>query len=186
MLLYLYSIISGIVQAATEFLPVSSSGHLVVLHEILDFNIGDTLAFDVALHLGTALALIIFFRKEIFVYLKAIVTIFIPKQKVNQRDLKDVMLIIYASIPAMILGFIFSKFSIDSLRQVEVVVITLVVVALLFFAVERTAKQTRDYTGMGIGKALYIGCAQALALIPGVSRSGITIIAGMSLDLNRS
>ena len=137
MLLYLYSIISGIVQAATEFLPVSSSGHLVVLHEILDFHIGDTVAFDVALHLGTALALVIFFRKEIFVYLKAIITIFRPSQKVNQRDLKDIMLIIYGSIPAMILGFVFSKYSVSAFRQVEIVVIMLVAVALLFFAVEK-------------------------------------------------
>lgn len=186
MMLYLYSIIAGLIQAVTEFLPVSSSGHLIILHDFLDFHIGDTLAFDVALHLGTALALIIYFHKDIWKYILAVLEIFIPKRPVNQRDLKDVMLIIYASIPAVILGFLLDRFAPTMFRQTEVVVITLVVVAILFFVVEKTAKHTRDYTGMSIGKAIYIGCAQALALIPGVSRSGITIIAGMSTDLKRS
>ncbi|KKR07541.1 MAG: Undecaprenyl-diphosphatase [Parcubacteria group bacterium GW2011_GWC2_39_14] len=186
MLLYLYSIIAGLIQAITEFLPVSSSGHLIILHDILNFQVGNTLAFDVALHLGTALALIIYFRRDIWKYILAVIEIFIPKRPVNQRDLKDVMLIIYASIPAVILGFLLNKFAPTMFRQTEVVVVTLVVVALLFFIVEKTAKHTGDYTGMSIGKAFYIGCAQALALIPGVSRSGITIIAGMSADLKRS
>ncbi|KKQ79369.1 MAG: Undecaprenyl-diphosphatase [Parcubacteria group bacterium GW2011_GWC2_38_7] len=186
MLLYLYSIVAGLIQAVTEFLPVSSSGHLVILHDFVNFNIGNTLAFDVALHLGTALALIIFFRKDIWKYILAVLNVFIPKRQVNQRDLKDAMLIVYGSIPAVIFGFLLKKFAPTMFRQTEVVVITLVVVAILFFVVEKTAKHTRDYTGMSIGKALYIGCAQVLALIPGVSRSGITIIAGMSADLKRS
>jgi len=186
MMLYLYSLIAGLIQAVTEFLPVSSSGHLVILHDLLGFRIGDTLAFDVALHLGTALALIIYFRSEIAKYIKAVYEIFIPKQLVNQRDLKDIMLIIYGSIPAVVAGVLIDKFASTLFRQSEIVIISLVVVALLFFVVEKTAKHTRDYTGMSIGKALYIGCAQALALIPGVSRSGITIIAGMSADLKRS
>jgi len=186
MLLYLYSIIAGLIQSITEFLPVSSSGHLVILHDFLNFDMGNTLAFDVALHLGTALALIIYFRRTIKQYLLSLIYVFVPNKQANQRDLKDILLIIYGTIPAVILGFILDRFADEFFRKTEVVVVSLVVGALLFFIVEKTAKHTRDYTGMSMGKALYIGLAQALALIPGVSRSGITIIAGMSVDLKRS
>jgi undecaprenyl-diphosphatase len=186
MLLYLYSIVAGVLQGITEFLPVSSSGHLVILHDILNFNIGDSLAFDVSLHLGTALAVIIFFWSYIWKYIVAVVSVFIPKKKINQADLKDSLLIIYATIPAVIVGFLVDKFVKDFFRNTETVIITLVIGAILFFLVEKFAKHTRDFTGMNIGKAMFIGFAQALALIPGVSRSGITIIAGMSVDLKRS
>ena len=102
MLLYLYSIVAGVLQGITEFLPVSSSGHLVILHDILNFNIGDSLAFDVSLHLGTSLAVIIFFWSYIWKYIVAVSSVFIPKKKINQADLKDSLLIIYATIPAVI------------------------------------------------------------------------------------
>lgn len=185
MFLYLYSIIAGIIQAVTEFLPVSSSGHLVVLHDILRFDIGDSLAFDVALHLGTALAVILFFWSYIKNYLVAVLGAVTPGVKVNQSDLKDALLIIYATIPAVIIGYLMDRFVKDSFRSTEIVIVTLTLGAILFLFVERFAKHTRDFTGMNIGKAMYIGFAQAMALIPGVSRSGITIIAGMSVDLKR-
>ncbi|MBI5076815.1 undecaprenyl-diphosphatase UppP [Candidatus Falkowbacteria bacterium] len=185
-MLYFYSIIFGAIQGLTEFLPVSSSGHLVVLHDILKFQIIDSVAFDVSLHLGTLTALIFYFRVEILRYLAAIIETFIPKREVNQADRRDVLLLIYASIPAGIAGFIFDKFISTNARRVSVVIISLLVVAALFFVVEKFTKHARDFTGMNLGKALFIGFSQMLALIPGVSRSGITIIAGMSLKLKRA
>jgi undecaprenyl-diphosphatase len=185
-MLYLYSIIAGIIQGITEFLPISSSGHLVVLHNILQFSVGDSLAFDVALHLGTALAVIIYFWTYIKKYIIAVVSVFIPKQKYNKADLKDSLLIIYATIPAVIVGFLFDLYVKNLFRNIETVIVTLVIGAILFFLVEKLAKHYRDFTGMNIGKALFIGFAQAVALIPGVSRSGITIVAGMSMNLKRT
>jgi len=183
---YIYTLIFAVVQGITEFLPVSSSGHLVVLHNIVKMGTVDNLAFDVALHIGTLLALIIYFRIDLLRYVVAVLELFIPKRPINRADLADVMLLIYGSIPAAIIGFVFAGFIEERLRSAWVVVATLLVGAVLFFLVERFGKHEHDFTGLGIGKALYIGCAQALALIPGVSRSGITIVAGMSVKLKRT
>lgn len=183
---YINALILGIVQGITEFLPVSSSGHLVVLHDILKMGTVNNLAFDVALHIGTLLALIIYFRVDLLRYVVAVLELFIPKRPINRADLSDVLLLIYASIPAALAGFLFAGFIEERLRNAWVVVGTLLVGAVLFFLVERFGRHEHDFTGLGIGKALYIGCAQALALIPGVSRSGITIVAGMSVKLKRT
>jgi undecaprenyl-diphosphatase len=185
-MIFLYSIILGVVQGATEFLPISSSGHLVVLHDILKFQTTNSVAFDVSLHLGTLLALLVYFRVEILRYLAAIIETFIPGREVNKADRQDILLLIYASIPAAIAGFVFNEFIESNLRSPIIVAGALLIGAALFFVVERFSAQTRDFTGMSIGKALFIGFAQALALIPGVSRSGITIIAGMFAKLKRA
>ena len=184
-MLYLYSLIFGVVQGLTEFLPVSSSGHLVILHDMLKLNLISDLAFDVSLHLGTLLALIIYFRIEILRYIAAVVEIFIPKRAVNRADLSDIMLIIYASIPAAVVGVVFGEAIENFFRQSWIVAITLIAGSILMFLVEKYGQAIHDFTGMSILKALYIGTAQVLALIPGVSRSGITIVAGMSAKLKR-
>ena len=184
-MLYFYSLVYGIVQGLSEFLPVSSSGHLVLLHDILKIDIGDSLAFDVALHLGTLLALIIYFRIEILKYLAAVAEIFIPRRQVNRTDLNDVLLLIYASIPAAIAGLLFGEAIENYFRSALVVSITLILGALLFFVAEKYWRFDHVFSGLSIGKAFYIGFMQMLALIPGVSRSGITIVAGMSVKLKR-
>jgi undecaprenyl-diphosphatase len=184
MIHYFYSLILGVVQGITEFVPVSSSGHLVILHDLFN-SAKDSLTFDIALHLGSLLAVIIFFRVEILKYIVAVLEIFIPKRKVNKEDLADAMLLIYATIPAAIVGVFSDRIIETYLRNTYVVIVTLLFGAGLFFLVEKYAKHKLDFTGMGIGKALYIGFAQVLALIPGVSRSGITIVAGMSAKLKR-
>jgi len=183
---YIYTLIFAVVQGITEFLPVSSSGHLVVLHDIFQMGTVDNLAFDVALHVGTLLALIIYFRVDLLRYVVAVLELFIPKRPINRADLSDVLFLIYGSIPAALVGFIFAGFIEEKLRSAWVVVVTLFGGAILFFLVERFGKHEHDFTGLGLGRALYIGCAQALALIPGVSRSGITIVAGMSVKLKRT
>lgn len=184
-MLYLYSMILGLIQGITEFLPISSSGHLVVFHDILKFDFSDNLAFDVAIHWGTLLAVLIFFRREILRYLAAIIDIFIPGRKVNRVDLSEVLLIIYATIPAALIGFFFERTVEIYFRNTVTVIITLFIGAMLFFAAEKFFRPEREFSGMGIGRAIYIGLAQALALIPGLSRSGMTIVAGMSVKLKR-
>ncbi|HMB25854.1 MAG TPA: undecaprenyl-diphosphatase UppP [Patescibacteria group bacterium] len=185
-MIYIYSLIFGFIQGITEFVPISSSGHLVVLHDIWQLSMIDNLAFDVALHLGTALAVIIFFRIKLLRYIVVVLQVFLPKRTADKDDLKEALLLIYATIPAAIVGGIFSKHIESFFRNTWTVIITLSVGAVLFFWAERVSQKKKDFSQISIVQAVYIGIAQVLALIPGVSRSGITIIAGMSAKLKRA
>jgi undecaprenyl-diphosphatase len=184
-MLVTYSILLGIIQGLTEFLPVSSSGHLVLLHNILNFNFEQNLAFDTALHLGTALALIIFFWQDVKKYFVAFFRFIFQSKQAVRKETDFVFKLIVATIPAVVLGLLFESIIDDILRHVGIVIAMLIVVAVLFFIVEKYSKSRKEMTDLTFGKAFLIGCAQALALIPGVSRSGITISAGMIGNLTR-
>jgi len=177
------SALFGLVQGLTEFLPVSSSGHLLLLHNIIKLDV-NALSFDASLHLGTLVALFIFFYKDIY---QLIIAFFrsIAKRKTETGFERLAWYIIVGSIPAGILGFAFEKDIETILRNPWIVVTTLVVGALLFFAVERYGKKQKTTENMNMKDALAIGSAQALALIPGLSRSGITITAGMAMGFTR-
>lgn len=184
-MLIINSIILAIIQGITEFLPISSSGHLVVLHQLLDFSAIDNLTFDVALHLGTALALIIFFRKQILKYLIAFGSMF-RYFNIAKDEQKTVLNLIIATIPAALAGYFLESYIEQYLRNILIVAIALIIGGFLFFIVEKLSQKKLDYESLAIPEALAIGLAQTLALIPGVSRSGITIITGMSVKLNRA
>lgn len=182
---YFYSILAGIIQGLTEFLPVSSSGHLVLFHDFLGFDFPDDVAFDVVLHLGTLVALVTFFFKDIIRYLKAFFQSF---YKWNLRNDKDQLLAWYlliATIPAGIVGYFFEN-DIESIFRNSAIVATMLIVfgLLLLFADSFFAK-TKEIKEVTLVNSLVIGFAQILALVPGVSRSGITIIAGLSQRLKR-
>jgi undecaprenyl-diphosphatase len=186
-MIYLIVILFGIFQGVTEFLPISSSGHLVLLHNFFDLPITNTMAFDVALHLATVFSVIICFRKEIRQLIKSFILSF-----KGQKDeySKTSWLIIMATIPAAIFGFLFddlieSKIHDTSLVGILVVAFMLITVAILFLWVEKQKKGEGLFTSLKWNQALLIGFAQALALIPGTSRSGITIIAGLKSGLKR-
>jgi len=186
-MMYINSLILGIVQGLTEFLPVSSSGHLVILHNILNFDIKQNLFFDVALHLGTALAIFVFFYKDWFRYIKAFFRMIARSTKSEDRtDLDMIFKIIVATIPAVILGLIFSDLIENKLHDPGVVVIALGIIALTFFWIEKKAKQDKLFSEITFGQSFLVGLAQAVALIPGVSRSGITIVTGMYFRLARA
>jgi len=182
---YLHAIILAIVQGFTEFLPVSSSGHLVILHNILKFNLAQSLAFDVALHLGTGVALVVYFWKDIKVYLNDFWKLCLRDASAKKENLDVFFKIIVASIPAIIIGLLLEDLIEGSLRKPIVVIVCLILGGLIFFLIEKV-KTSKKFAQLSFGQAIYIGFAQALALIPGVSRSGITIIAGMSTKLKRA
>ena len=168
------------VQGLTEFIPVSSSGHLVLLHSAFGVQ-QNGLAFDIALHTGTLLALIIFFRKEVQLLIQGIF---------GRSDHKRLAwLIAAATIPAVIAGVLLQGLAETSFRSINLVAINLIVVAFLMLAAERYAKRHYDKKTalhkVGAGQALAIGAAQAAALIPGVSRSGSTITMGIFAGLDR-
>lgn len=176
----LQAIILGLVQGLTEFIPVSSSGHLVLMHEV--FGITESgLAFDVSLHIGTLMALIMFFHSEIRLLVGGILG------RNNHKRLA--WLIVAATIPAVIGGVLLADLAESSFRSVQLVAVNLMAVAVIMLVAERYAK--RHFTkktalhNVKRRQALTIGFAQAAALIPGVSRSGSTITAGIFVGLDR-
>lgn len=171
----LEALILGIVQGLTEFIPVSSSGHLILAQEAFGAE-GSTLTFDVALHVGTLVALLLYFRKDLAV----LVSNLFAKNKQGRLA----RLLVLATIPAAVAGLLFSGFIDDNLRTPWVVAFTLAFVGILMLIADSLAedrKSSEVTTKQGIG----IGFAQATALIPGVSRSGATITAGVFFGLGR-
>ncbi len=181
----LYSIVLGAVQGLTEFLPISSSGHLIVLHDILRFGFADNLSFDVALHLGTLAALLIYFWRDVRRYIVAFVRSFANFQVRTNVEQRLAWLIVIGTIPAAVVGYFWGDIIEAVVRSLGLVAVTLILVGILFFAVERLARRRKGLEELTWGNAIAVGIAQAAALIPGVSRSGATILAGMTLGLSR-
>ncbi|NTU69835.1 undecaprenyl-diphosphate phosphatase [bacterium] len=173
------SVILALLQAVAEFLPISSSGHLVLAQNVLNlspkvFN----LSFDIILHFGSLLALLIFFRKDIMNIVKGS----IRRDKNELRLLKNIVL---ATIPAIVIGYFFGDYIENNFRGAWFVVFNLVFFGIIFMLVENYSKMTKGIKSLSLKESLIIGCAQVIAFIPGVSRSGITIITGVYLGLKR-
>lgn len=173
------AIILGLVQGLTEFIPISSSGHLVLLHDALNIQ-QQALSFDVALHFGTLLALIIYFYKDIW---QLVLGIFGKNDKQ-----KLAWLIVLATIPAVITGVLLENAAETKFRSTNLVAINLAVVAVIMLVAEwyaRSYEKKRKLDQLKTSDAAAIGLAQAAAIIPGVSRSGSTITTGLFLGLDR-
>ncbi len=180
-----YALILAAVQAATEFWPISSSAHLLFLHEILDFKIVNDFTFDIALHFGTLIALIMFFRHDLVRYFKSFISMF-SGFNLAHDDQKTVFNIVLATLPAVVVGYFAADLIELYTRHLLIVAMTLIVGGFFLWGVERWSKRNRHYESLSIPEALIIGLAQVLAFVPGVSRSGATIIAGMWLKLKRA
>jgi len=181
----LFSIILGIIQGLTEFLPISSSGHLVIFHDIFNWQTADNLSYDVFLHWGTLLALILFFYKDIIRYLSAFLQSLKKWDLKNNLDQKVAWLIILSMIPASLIGFYWEDLINSLFRNLFSVAIFLIIVGLLFLIVEKVSKKQLNFQSLSWQKSLILGLAQSVALLPGVSRSGATISTGLALNLNR-
>jgi len=180
---YFLSLFLGIVQGITEFLPISSSGHLVFLHNFFDFTFKDNLFFDVALHFGSLIALVIYFYKDLKKYIIGFFKNFNKYKKDFSVRLPG--LIIIAMIPAVIIGAIGEGWFSQFYNPVSVSIF-LIIGAVLFYVVEKYIRTSDDMEKLNWKKSLIIGLFQVLAFFPGMSRSGITIIAGMGLKLKRA
>lgn len=179
------AIILGIIQALTEFLPISSSAHLILARAVLDFPFADGLLFDVALHVGTLTALVIYFRRDIVAILRALIRTRRSHYGGSDDSKRLAWYMLAACVPAGIAGLFFEGWIEMSFRNPVVIVVTLVLGGVLFLAVERFCRPQHVMEQMTLGDAIMIGLAQTLALIPGVSRSGITIATGMMVGLQR-
>ncbi len=184
----LQAFILGVVQGLTEFLPVSSSGHLIVIPKILHWGgVIDTLSFDVSLHLGTAAALTIFFFKD---FLRLILHFFEKIFKDRKNILKDpdsklFILLIVGSIPAGLMGILFQNFIEENVRSTLLIGITLIAFGYLLWYFDKIAKNKVNLKQINLKDSIIIGIAQAVALIPGVSRSGVTITAARFRNIDR-
>ena len=175
-------IILAIIQGLTEFLPISSSAHLILPSAVFGWH-NQGLAFDVSVHVGSLLAVMIYFRVEI-----TNLVIAWCKQGFSQQQSTDSKLawwIILATIPAIVVGFLLKDFVEDYGRSALVIATTTIIFGLLLWYADKKASLAKNLTQLTWKNALFIGIAQAIAVIPGTSRSGITMTAGLMLGLDR-
>ena len=186
MLELLQAIILGIVQGLTEFLPVSSSGHLLLGQYFLGLDQNRFgLSFDVALHMGTLIAVVSYFWRDLIRMVRAFLRSFAYRDLKNDPDQRLAYLVIASAAPAALIGFLFGDFFEDTVRSPWVVVFNFILVGVLFIVGEAVGTRTRRASKLGFGEAVSIGLAQSMALVPGVSRSGATITLGLLLGLRR-
>jgi undecaprenyl-diphosphatase len=184
----LEALLLGVVQGLTEFLPISSSGHLVLVPWALDFryleeNPDFNQSFDVALHVGTLMAVIVYFRHDLAELIRAGVRS-VHKRRIDTHSERLAWLIALATVPAAVIGAAGEGFIEDELGHPWQIAILLVVFGLLLAAADRMPER-REMDGIGWRSALAIGFAQSFALAPGVSRSGVTITAARALGMTR-
>lgn len=175
-------VILAIVQGLTEFLPISSSGHLVLVPYLFEWA-DQGLAFDVAVHFGSLAAVCIFFRKDIASLLTGGVQVIGGNLKTAESRMA--LAITLGTIPAAIAGLLFASWIEQNLRNPAVIVYTLAGYGILMALADRFGRRERNMTDVGYKEAFIIGCAQALALVPGTSRSGVTITAARILGFER-
>jgi undecaprenyl-diphosphatase len=175
-------IILAIVQGLTEFLPISSSGHLVLVPVFFGWT-DQGLAFDVAVHFGSLIAVMLFFRNDILALLRGSVQVL--GANVATTEARMALGIALGTIPAALAGLMFVDWIEANLRSPAVIVFTLSGYAVLMILADRLGRRNRDISGIRIKDAVLIGVVQALALVPGTSRSGVTITAAMALGFER-
>lgn len=181
------AIVLGVVQGLTEFLPISSSGHLIVVPALLGWDdpFIKSLAFSVMLHIATLLALLVYFREDWLRLVPAGLAAIRDRSLGDDPDRKLAWLLAVATIPAVFAGVVLNDAVENAFREPRLVAVTLVIGAAILFLADRLGSRSRGVESISFPLALGIGAAQALALVPGVSRSGISISAGLFAGLDR-
>lgn len=175
------SILLGVVQGLTELLPISSSAHLFLIPWFFHWEIPES--FDVALHFGTLLAIGIFFFKDWITLIKGGFNLVVKKKKSTEGRM--FWYLVLATIPGGIIGFLLDHFAADLLTQPMIIAIALIIMGLILYFVDKYAKSNTKYEDMTLKQTFLIGLSQALAFIPGVSRSGVTMTTGRLLGVDR-
>jgi len=180
----LEAIVLGIVQGLAEFLPISSSGHLILVPWVVGWP-EHGLTFDLALHLGTSAALLGYFWREWIVLIRAVLAGLTSAAARTTEHWRLAWLIVIGCIPAGVIGVLFEDVIEASLRSPTQIAILLILFGLIMLAADRLGARSRPLQKITLADALVIGCAQVLALAPGVSRSGVTLTAGLFRGLDR-
>jgi undecaprenyl-diphosphatase len=186
--LVVQALVMGIVQGLTEFLPVSSSGHLIVVPFLFGWDDAfiTSLAFSVMLHIGTLVALLVYFRSDWLRLIPAGLATLRDRSFAGEPDRRLAWLLVAASLPAAVVGFLLDDVIETGFREVGLVAVALVVGAALLWLADRWGGRAKGVGDVSFPLAFGIGAAQALALVPGISRSGISISAARFGGLDRA
>ena len=179
----------GLTQGVTEFAPISSSGHLILVPWLFDWPILSDAdlnkTFDVALHIGTLAGALVYFRRDVARYLSAWI-LSIRRREVEGTDERLAWALVVGTIPGVIAGASLEGVIQENLGQPWLIAVMLATFAVVLFVVDRRAAQRRRLDDLGVLDGLWLGVAQALALQPGVSRSGVTITVGRAMGFDRT
>lgn len=189
---FLYAILLGILQGLTEFLPISSSGHLVIAQDVFNIQKAD-MAFDIILHMGTLLAVLIYYWRDVlsligefFILISNFIKGKRPKLLDRSRPYRVLMvMIVIATIPTAIIGLVFNDLFSRLFETADFVGYALIVTGILLWVANGIVSGRKDLKRMTVGDAVTVGLIQGLAITPGISRSGSTIFAGLIRGLNR-
>jgi len=176
--------ILGIVQGLTEFLPISSSAHLILVPWLLGWK-PEGLVFDVSLHVGTAVAILAYFWKDWVTLAREAITGIVKGDPFGNQERRLAWFLVVGTLPAAVVGKLFEKRVEEMLRSPLVTVFTLAGLAIVLFVADRRSRRNRSIEEFTWSDSIWIGLSQAVALIPGVSRSGITISAAMLRNADR-
>jgi len=177
------AVILGLVQGLAEFLPISSSAHLVLTPWVFGWS-DPGLSFDVALHVGTLIAVLWYFRAE-WVKLTQSAIALVRTRRADTEEKRRFLYLVVATIPAAAGGVLLEEYAETTFRSPALMAVTLMVMGVVLWAVDRYAARDRPLSALSLRDAVLIGLAQVLALVPGVSRSGSTMTAGRALRLDR-
>ena len=174
-------LILGVVQGFTEFLPISSSGHLILAREVFGIDTGFGFSVDAVLQLATSLAILLYFWRD-FWGMAVVMFDWLKGHTVASKDKTLVLALVVGTIPAVVFGLLLENIMETSFRSAELVAWTLLLGAILLWVAEQLSKKAQE---LNIKRGFWIGMFQSLALIPGMSRSGVTIAGGLLLGLSR-
>lgn len=177
-------IVLAIIQGFTEPLPISSSGHLIIFKSILNSGVLNDLNFEIILNFGSLIAIVVYFWKDIIELIKDFFLYIKTKNKKYYSNFKYCLLVVVGTIPAGIIGLLFKDSIEELLKGVKIVGAALIVTAIFLFLI-RNIKGNKEDKDITFIDALIIGLFQSVALLPGISRSGATIVGGMFRDLKR-
>ncbi len=178
----IHLILLGLVQGITEFLPVSSSAHLILLPKVMGWQ-DQGIVYDIAAHLGSLVAVLIYFREDINAVIKPWIEK--PGRIDIHSDQKLLLFLVLATLPIAIVGYYFYEMISAYLRSPMVIAWSSIIFGLLLWWVDRIGRQSKPFNELSYKSVFIIGLAQMMALIPGASRSGITITAGLALGFDR-
>jgi len=184
---YFDAIVLGIVEGLTEFLPVSSTGHLTIAEKVLGLKVDDpaVTGFTAVIQMGAIVAVIVYFARDIWNIARTWVVGLVKPEYRGHRDFRMGWYVIVGTIPVGIVGLVFKDFIKDDLRSLWVVAFALLAWSAVMWAAERAASQDRSEKRLNLGDAVIVGIVQCISLIPGISRSGATISAGLFRGLDR-
>lgn len=183
----LQALLLGLVQGATEFIPVSSSAHLVLVPCLFNWKLDPQIAFayDVLVHWGTLVAVVFYFRRDLWSYFTSAVTGIFSGQPLHNLESKLAWLLVVGTIPAAVIGYLFADFFEKMFTRPLPASLFLFVTALFLTWSERQVQSHRQLEALNFRDALFIGSAQAVAIFPGISRSGATISAGLFRGIDK-